>query len=69
MKNVIPSILDTLRKELRSTINEIVDNKIKNLEIKSNRKLLFESEKADLKTLSETELLESYMRRENVKIP
>ena len=52
-KNVLPSILDTLRKELRSTINENVDNKNKNLESKSKGKLLFESEKANSKTLSQ----------------
>ena len=63
IKKFLPSILDTLRKELRSTINKIVEKKIKNQEIKSSGKLLFESEKANLKTL-----LESYNRPENVKI-
>ena len=66
MNKVFPKILDTLRKELRSTINRIVDNKIKNLEIKSNAKFL--RPKVSLRNFSENELLDCYSRTKNLKI-
>ena len=57
-----------IRSEIRNTISQIVDKKIEDLKLEMDTKYNFGLEKQQLKTLSETELLETYNRRDNVKI-
>ena len=68
IQKMMPQILQTVKDEVRTTINDIVDAKIEELQNKLSLKIDLEQEKAKLKTLSEAELLESYNRRDNVKI-
>ena len=66
--NLVPCILETIRNELRNTISEIVDAKISDLRNELEGKVNLEDTKSKLKTLSESELLETYNRRDNIKV-
>ena len=58
----------TIRTELRNTISEIVDAKFSDLRNELDGKVNFEAAKSELKTLFESELLETYKRRDNIKL-
>ena len=66
--NIVPCILETLRTELRNTISEIVDSKTSDLRNELDGKVNLEATKSKLKFLSESELLETYNRRDNIKV-
>ena len=66
--NLVPCILETIRTELRNTISEVVDAKISDLRNELDGKVNLEATKSKLKTLSESELLETYNRRDNIKV-
>ena len=68
LAEMLPTIVETIRCEIRNTISEIVEKKTEDLKLEMDTKYNFELEKQQLKTLSETELLETYNRRDNVKI-
>ena len=53
---------------MKTAISDIVDEKINKLKSQLDLKIDIEQEKAKLKTLSECELLETYNRRDNIKI-
>ena len=65
---LVPCILENIRTGLRNTINEIVDAKISDLRNGLDGKVNLEAAKSKLKTLSESELLETYNRRDNIKL-
>ena len=68
----IPTIVSQLRSELQTTISAAVAEAIvalkKDLLNEVNEKLVFAEQRSDLKTLCESEQLESYNRRDNLKI-
>ena len=66
--NLVPCILETIRNELRNTISEIVDAKVSDLRNELEGKVNLEATKSKLKTLSESELWETYNRRDNIKV-
>ena len=65
---LIPVIMETIRSELRVRIDEIVDKKVGELRSEMQCELDIQAADAKLKTLSETEILETYNRRDNIKI-
>ena len=66
--SLIPTIMETIRSELRVTIDEIIDKKVNELRSDMQCELDVQAEDAKLKTFSETEILETYNRRDNIKI-
>ena len=66
--NLVPCILETIRTELRNTISEIVNVKISDLRNELDGKVNLEAAKSKLKNLSESEVLETYNRRDNIKL-
>ena len=60
--------METIRSELRVTIDEIVDKKVNELRSEMQCELDIQAADAKLKTLSESEILEIYNRRDNIKI-
>ena len=66
--SLIPNIVQKIRSELRSTINEIVEDKLKQMKEEMQLRSDFENRKLELIALSESEVLENYIRRENIKI-
>ena len=66
--SLIPTIMETIRSELRVTIDEIVDKKVNELRSEMQCELDIQAADAKLKPLSETEIFETYNRRDNIKI-
>ena len=66
--SLIPTTMETIRSELRVTIDEIIDKKLNELRSDMQCELDVQAEDAKLKTFSETEILETYNRRDNIKI-
>ena len=68
----IPTIVSQLRGELQKTISAAVAEAIaamkKDLLNEVNENLVFAEQRSDLKTLCESEQLENYNRRDNLKI-
>ena len=68
----IPTIVSQLRSELQTTIRAAVAEAIaalkKDLLNEVNENLVFAEQRSDLKTLFESEQLENYNRRDNLKI-
>ena len=57
-----------MKKELSETINAIVEDKFKTLRAELEEHSNFERRKIELKALSETEFLQTYNRRDSIKI-
>ena len=72
MATIVPGIIDQLKNQLADLIKDAIQVSMQNLkqEIMSEVywRLSFQKMQCDLKALSEAELVESYTRRENVKI-
>ena len=68
LEDLIPTIVQKLKKELSETINAIVEDKFKTLRAELEDHSNFERRKIELKALSETEFLQTYNRRDNIKI-
>ena len=66
--NLNPTLVQSIRSELRSTINEIVEDKLEQMKKEMQLRSDFENRKFELSALSEAEVLENYNRRENIKI-
>ena len=57
-----------MRLEIRSTINEMVDDKLRQIKEEKQLRNDFGNRKLELIALSEAEVLENYNRRENFRI-
>ena len=72
LKNSIPDLVEAVSIKLKATIEEIVKQAVSKIEDEMlqtvRREFRDEIEKLNVKALSETELLESYNRCENVRI-
>ena len=68
LEDLIPTFVQKLKKELSETINAIVEDKFKTLRAELEEHSNFQRGKIELKALSETEFLQTYNRRDNIKI-
>ena len=65
--NLVPCILETIRTELRITISDTIDAELIDLRNELDDKVNLEAAKSELQTFSESELLETYNRKDNIK--
>ena len=68
MQKAVATIVQRKRSEHRSAINEIVDNKLKQLKEEMQLQNYFQNRKLELIGLSEAEVLKNYNSRGHIKI-
>ena len=72
MKAIIPQIVQKIKESLKTTFEEMLNKAIgeAKLEVKNEvkRQMAWQSREMTLKALSESEVIETYIRRENVRI-
>ena len=64
----MPSIIAGIQAEVRNSVSAAINDAIDKLKDEFAQKLTVQEERCNLKSLSETELLESYNRRDNIKV-
>ena len=64
----MPSIIAGIQAEVRNSVSAAINDAIAKLKDEFAQKLTVQEERCNLKSLSEAELLESYNRRDNIKI-
>ena len=64
----MPSIIAGIQAEVRNSVSAAINDAIAKLKDEFAQKLTVQEERCNLKSLSEAELLESYNRRDNIKV-
>ena len=64
----MPSIIAGIQAEVRNSVTAAINDAIAKLKDEFSQKLTMSEERCNLKSLSEAELLESYNRRDNIKV-
>ena len=64
----LPSINAGIQAEVRNSVSAAINDAIAKLKDEFAQKLTVQEERCNLKSLSEAKLLESYNRRENIKV-
>ena len=64
----MPNIIAGIQVKVRNSVTAAINDAIAKLKDEFSQKLTMSEERCNLKSLSEAELLESYNRRDNIKV-